>query len=98
MLLAFFGFLVYLYFKNKKGGAENAGTKGNVVTSEDLQRIHGNDLQRLERIETTISEIKTEFRDELKEIRSAFSSIVRERGDMMAQIGELKGEVKSLLK
>ena len=96
LLIAFLGYLIYLY--KKKGGENGNGDRGTTPISGNVQGIHEDYLRRFQRIEESISTNQTEIKAELRELRNAFSSIVHERGDMMAQIGELKGEIKTLLK
>ena len=82
-----------LYWYFRKG--INDEPKG---SSESGPGILTDDRERLIRIEETLKGFKEEYKHEIQELRSAFASIVRDRGDQMAQIGEIKGELKAIVK
>ena len=78
--------IAYLYFKNK-GGLERAGQSGNSNSGEPLQRLHPEDRARLEKIE-----------DSVRTIGEAFKDIVHDRGEMMANIGNISGRLEEISK
>lgn len=85
---------LYLYFK-QKGGFNAYRKTGVTAIDRDGEGIQPEVIRRLEGIERRFDDSISDFKTELRELRNAFGAIVHERGDLMQQIGELKGESKA---
>lgn len=81
---------LYWYFRRNTDADKRTGENG-----ANLQQ---DDRERLVRIEEIIKGFKEEYRQEVKELRAAFHSLVRDRGEQAAQIGEIKGELQALIR
>lgn len=97
LLTLLLAWVAYLYFNSGKRGGDSAKQRNGTV-DENGSGLLTEDRDRLIRIEESISGFKEEYKAEIKELREAFRSLVHDRGDTMAQIGEIKGELKSLVR
>ena len=78
---------LFWFLKFKYGDKNNGGQNRDKATDEDVYRLHPEDRSRLKALEESV-----------KTLADAFREIVHERGDLMKEIGEIKGAVDILKK